>query len=267
MEVVTVTEGCSPLILAMPHTGTFVPCAIRETLSDTGLALEDTDWHVHRLYDGLLPDATIIRANFHRYVIDANRDPSGASLYPGHNTTGLCPVIDFEGVSLYKAGHAPDASDIDARRQTFHAPYHVALEAQIKRVKNIYGLAVLYDCHSIQSQKPYLFKGVLPDFNIGTNDGQTCGAEFESAVRAICQSAEDFTFVTNGRFKGGWTTRQYGQPRSGVHAIQMELAQSTYMSEIAPWTYNPEKAALIRPHLQAILTTLDNLAKEVSHDR
>lgn len=267
MDIVSVTEGQSPVILAMPHTGTFVPDDIESRFSETGLKLEDTDWHVNDLYADLLPNVTIVRASFHRYVIDANRDPSGVSLYPGQNTTGLCPVIDFEGAPLYREGGEPDEDDIEARRLAVHAPYHAALTAQIERVKNIHGLAILYDCHSIQSQKPYLFEGVLPDFNIGTNEGRTCAPELEVAVAEICERAEGFTSVTNGRFKGGWTTRHYGRPNENVHAIQMELAQSTYMSEAAPWNYDPQKAARIRPHLKSILTTLDTLAKEVSHDR
>ncbi len=71
------------------------PPAICERLNDNGRILADTDWHIHHLYDGLLPDATTVRATFHRYVIDANRDPAGASLYPGQNTTGLVPRHGF----------------------------------------------------------------------------------------------------------------------------------------------------------------------------
>ena len=264
MAPVDVIEGDSPVILAMPHTGTFVPDDIWDTLTPLGQTLEDTDWHVHKLYAGLLPEATTVRATFHRYVIDANRDPSGVSLYPGQNTTDLCPTTDFEARALYHDGKAPDANEIEHRRIAFHAPYHAALNAEIDRVKALHGIAVLYDCHSIQSRKPYLFDGTLPDFNIGTNDGQTCAPTLQKAVSGICAQADGYTHVVNGRFKGGWTTRYYGKPGDSVHAIQMELAQSTYMNETAPWDYRPAKAARIRPQLQNILQTLEHIAREIS---
>ena len=248
----------------MPHTGTYVPDDIFAGLNPLGQTLEDTDWHIHKLYEGLLPGATTVRATFHRYVIDANRDPSGASLYPGQNTTGLCPVIDFNDRPLYRDGFAPKPDDIEHRRLTFHAPYHTAVAAEIARVKALHGVAILYDCHSIQSRKPFLFEGKLPDFNIGTNDGKTCDQRLQQAVANICKRAQDYSHVVNGRFKGGWTTRYYGQPNDGVHAIQMELTQSSYMDETPPWTYRPEKAALIRSHLEHILQSLETLAKEIS---
>lgn len=248
----------------MPHTGTFVPEKIFESLTPLGQTLQDTDWNVDRLYADLLPDTTQIRANFHRYVIDPNRDPSGQSLYPGQNTTGLCPTTDFDGHALYRPGLEPRAEEIESRRLQFHSPYHAALNAEIARVKARHGIAILYDCHSIQSHKPFLFDGKLPDFNIGTNGGGSCDQRLQGAVADICNNAEGFSAVINGRFRGGWTTRHYGCPQDGIHAIQMELTQSSYMDEIAPWTYRPAKASRMRPHLKHILQTLERLAKEIS---
>ncbi|MEP6343487.1 MAG: N-formylglutamate deformylase [Maricaulaceae bacterium] len=263
MKVVEITRGDSPIILAMPHTGTYVPPDIWDDLNPLGQTLEDTDWHVHKLYEGLLSDVTSVRATFHRYVIDANRDPSGASLYPGQNTTQLCPTTDFEARHLYHDGKAPSDVQIEQRRLDFHAPYHAALTAEIARVKDLHGMAILYDCHSIQSRKPFLFQGILPDFNIGTNDGKTCHPILQTAVSGICADCSPMSFVVNGRFKGGWTTRHYGRPQDRVHAVQMELAQSTYMDEQAPWAYNSEKASHIRLHLKNILQTLEQFAKEI----
>jgi N-formylglutamate deformylase len=248
----------------MPHTGTFVPDDIFENLNPLGQTLEDTDWHIDRLYDGLLPGSTQVKATFHRYVIDPNRDPSGQSLYPGQNTTGLCPIIDFDDNPLYHSGQRPNAKEIERRWLTFHAPYHAAIEAEIARVKALHGIAILYDCHSIQSRKPFLFDGKLPDFNIGTNEGKTCDPRLQQAVADICDRAEGYSSVANGRFKGGWTTRHYGQPLKGVHALQMELTQSSYMDETAPWTYRPTKADRLRPHLKLILQTLEQLARDIA---
>lgn len=259
MIPVDVTRGTGPIVLGLPHTGTYVPDDVYAALNTRGRALADTDWHIDRLYDGLLEGVTTVRATFHRYVIDANRDPGGESLYPGQNTTTLVPLTDFDGLNIWDT--YPQAVDISARREKFHAPYHAALTDELHRIRNLHGCAVLYDCHSIRSGIPFLFDGTLPDFNIGTNLGATCDPKIASATTAICAAADRYSSVENGRFKGGWTTRHYGEPAQNIHAIQMELAQSTYLSEEAPpWTYDPVKAARLRPHLAQILSTLADLA-------
>ncbi len=258
-----VIEGASPVILGQPHVGTLVPEAIAGRLNDTGRAIADTDWHIDRLYDGLLPGATVVRARYSRYVIDLNRDPSGGSLYPGINTTGLCPVTDFDGRPIYAPDQAPSPGESEERRRAYHAPYHEALTAEIARVTATHGLAVLYDCHSIRSDIPFLFEGTLPVFNIGTHDGRSCARAVEDAAVEACRAAADkdgHDWVANGRFKGGWTTRHYGRPQDGVHAIQMELAQRAYMDEAPPWTYREDRAAGLRKQLETLLVRIERLA-------
>lgn len=267
MIPVEVHQGTSPVVLGLPHTGTHVPDTIYARLNGEGEKLTDTDWHVHRLYDGLLEGVTTVRATFHRYVIDANRDPSGESLYPGQNTTGLVALTDFDNRPLWNEGREPTDEDIADRLAAFHRPYHAALEAEIARVKARHGVAILYDCHSIRSLCPFLFEGRLPDFNIGTDNGKTCVLEVEASTADVCKAADGYTSVVNGRFRGGWTTRHYGQPESGVHAIQMELAQATHLaSETLPFAYDEEKAALLRPHLKTILTRLEEIAFSIKED-
>lgn len=259
MTPVEIFQGDSPIVLGLPHTGTFVPDAILADLNPRGRGLDDTDWHIHTLYDGVLAEASTVRATFHRYVIDANRDPSGISLYPGQNTTGLVPLTDFDGHDIWTS--PPDESAVKARQEAFHTPYHMALQAELERVRDLHGVAILYDCHSIRSGIPYLFDGTLPDFNIGTNIGTTCAPEIEATTQTVCTAAQGYTSITNGRFKGGWTTRHYGRPHEGLHAIQMELAQSTYLiEEASPWSFDKSKAARLRPHLASILTQLAALA-------
>jgi len=251
-----VTPGQGPLLLAQPHGGLEIPDAILQRLNPLGQARADTDWHISRLYADLVADATIVSTPVHRYVIDANRNPSDQSLYPGQNTTSLCPTTSFDGDALYLAGQAPSADEIHHRQQLYHQPYHDALRLQLERIYQRHGFAILYDCHSIRSLVPYLFDGKLPDFNIGTNGGQSCDPAIEAAVRGACEEARGYTTVTNGRFKGGWTTRHYGEPGSGLHTIQMELAQCNYMREQAPWDYDKDKAGPLRAILAAILYNL-----------
>ena len=264
MSVFEVRQGTSPVILGLPHTGTDVPDDIWSRLNDNGRILADTDWHIHQLYDGLLDNVTTVRATFHRYCIDANRDPAGVSLYPGQNTTTLIPDTDFDGLAIWKDGEAPNEADIPDRITRFHQPYHDALASEIERVKAIHGVAILYDCHSIRSHIPFLFEGKLPDFNIGTDLGKTCAPEIEAAAVEVTQNATGYTSILNGRFKGGWTTRYYGKPETGVHAIQMELAQSTHLAtEAVPFAYDEAKADKLRVHLKTILERLENIAAEL----
>ena len=259
--MIEVVQGTGPIVLGLPHTGTDLPGDTADRLNDTGRALSDTDWNIHRLYDGLLDGVTTVRTPVHRYVIDVNRAPDGESLYPGQNTTGLCPLTDFDGNPIYQEGAEPDEAEIARRIEAFHRPYHEALSTEMERVRAENGVAILYDCHSIRTVIPYLFEGSLPDFNIGTNLSTTCAQVVERSVSEICRSADTYTSIVNGRFKGGWTTRHYGRPSEGWHAIQVELAQSTYMREAEPWTYLPEKADRLRPHLTKILSALQALAQ------
>ncbi len=256
MEPVIVREGAGPLVLGFPHAGTYVPDEIYAALNDEGRILRDTDWHIDTLYADLLPNVTTVQATFHRYVIDANRDPSGQSLYPGQTTTGLVPLTTFDNMPIWRAGRAPDDPEITRRLEAFHAPYHEELQRQLDRVKAQHGFAILYDCHSIRSIIPWLFDGTLPDFNIGTDGGRTCAPEIEAAVHQVCEQSGRST-VLNGRFRGGWTTRKYGQPGEGVHAIQMELAQTSYLArETPPFDLSPERCATMRSHLTEILAQM-----------
>ena len=253
---VALTIGNSPILLAQPHGGIEIPDDIYARLNENGRAIADTDWHISKLYADLVDNVTIVSTPIHRYVIDANRGPEDESLYPGQNTTGLCPTTTFDGASIYLDGEQPGADEIAHRQKTYHQPYHDTIQEQLERLHQKHGYVILYDCHSIRSEVPYLFDGKLPDFNIGTNIGTTCNPEMEAAVVECCASDNNFTHVVNGRFKGGWTTRHYGKPEAGYHAIQMELAQFNYMLEAPPWDYGAEQLELLRGRLRKILAAL-----------
>jgi formiminoglutamase len=230
-EFLEISRGSAPLLLSIPHTGTDIPAEIEADLVSLWLARKDTDWWIEKLYD-FAPalGATVLRTTISRTVIDVNRDPSGASLYPGQATTGLCPNETFDGETLYSAGREPDEAEIARRRALYFAPYHDALAAEIARLRQMHPRIVLYDCHSIRSVVPRLFDGELAHMNLGTNSGLSCDPALQQAVEAIC-AVSPFSWVSNGRFKGGWITRRYGRPRDGVHAVQMELACRAYMEE------------------------------------
>jgi N-formylglutamate deformylase len=256
-----ITRGAAPLVVSMPHTGTEIPADIEPRLQSLWLARKDTDWWIERLYDfapGL--GATVIRTRVSRTAIDPNRDPAGVSLYPGQATTELCPTTTFDGEPLYRAGEAPGAEEIATRRAAWFEPYHRALRGEIARLHQQHRQVVLYDCHSIRSQVPRLFAGVLPNFNLGTHSGASCAPQLTARLEAVC-AATAFSRVTNGRFKGGYTTRHYGRPADGVHAVQMELACRGYLREPGgsvkpadwPCEYDDAVAAPLRAVLQRLL--------------
>ena len=256
-----VRQGDAPLVVSFPHTGTDLPAELEPRFVSPWLARKDADWWIDRLYDFAADlGATTVRTRISRSVIDVNRDPSGASLYPGQATTELCPTTTFDGEPLYREGQAPDAAEIDRRRATWFQPYHAALETELTRLAAVHGRVVLYDAHSIRSRVPRLFEGELPQFNVGTNNGAACDPVLTVAVEAVCDAA-GLTRVTDGRFKGGWTTRRYGRPAANVHAIQMELACRGYMDDPAepptaqtwPAAYSETRAAPMRAALEDVL--------------
>lgn len=254
----TVQRGNAPLIVAIPHTGTDIPTDIAPQFTSEWDARRDTDWWVDHLYDfaqGM--GATVVRTAISRSAVDVNRDPSGASLYPGMATTGLCPLENFDGETIYR-GDIPGEAEIARRRGLWFDPYHAALQAEIDRLRAVHDRVAIYDAHSIRSRIPRLFEGELPLFNIGTNKGASCAPELAAAVAGAC--ADFGSVVIDGRFMGGWTTRNYGRPDEGVHAIQMELSMRGYLREPSrpgrdnwPAPYDPKFAASMVNVLKDVL--------------
>ena len=261
-EIVSVGQGRGPLVLSMPHCGLALPPEVAPHLNETGIALGDTDWWIDTLYAFAdIFDPTIVRANYSRVVIDLNRDPSGASLYPGQATTGLCPTETFDGEPIYRPGREPDKAEIARRVRVYFEPYHRALERAVMAAVEAHGFCLLYDCHSIRSQVPRLFEGTLPVLNIGTNDGRSCAAAIRAAAETAAR-ASGFTRVLDGRFKGGWITRRYGMPDACVHAIQIEIAQSAYLGrEAAPWMFDAAKARILQETLAVLIGALLDAAR------
>ena len=253
-EIYSLHQGSSPLLVSLPHIGTHIPPELQADYVPRALALEDTDWHLARLYD-FAPQmgAGVLQPQCSRYVIDLNRPPDDAPMYPGASNTELCPTRFFTGEPLYLDGRAPDASERERRRSLYWEPYHQALQAELQRIRAIHGYALLWDGHSIRSQIPWLFEGRLPDLNIGTASGQSAHASIAQAVQAVYETKPRVSQVVNGRFKGGYITRHYGAPQNRVHAVQLEMCQYLYMQESAPFDYYPVSALGVQPLLQSML--------------
>ncbi|WP_321803837.1 N-formylglutamate deformylase [Burkholderia sp. BCC1988] len=254
--VFTLKQGTLPLLISIPHAGTHIPDDIAATMTPDARFVDDCDWHLERLYGfAATLGASILVPSHARYVVDLNRPPDNENLYPGQDTTGLVPVDTFDKAPLYPAGALPGNDEIMRRRDLYWRPYHDALQGEIARLKREHGRVLVWEAHSIRSHVPRFFEGRLPDFNFGTSSGASAAPGLAEALAACVSAHGGYTAVANGRFKGGYITRHYGVPATGVEAVQLELSQITYMEETRPYAYDEARAARIVPLLQTLVET------------
>ena len=253
MDVFTLEPGRAPLLVSLPHDGSHIPDALAARMVAGARRAPDTDWHVARLYEvSRALGASILRPHHSRYVVDLNRPPDDVSLYPGQNTTGLCPVVQFTGEPVYLDGQAPSGDEVAARVERYWRPYHEALQGELARLRAAHGRVLLWEGHSIRGECPFLFEGRLPDLNLGTAGGASCSADVQARIESRLSAQDAYDWVSNGRFKGGYITRQYGDPDRGIDAVQLETSQRTYMDE-ATFAWDAAKAARLQPLLAALL--------------
>jgi len=253
-DVFRFRAGNAPLLVSMPHVGTHIPDELASRMTPVAARLDDTDWHVDRLYDFLQElGASVLIATHSRYVIDLNRPPDGSSLYPGKDTIGLVPLDTAHYARLYADGAEPAPDEIAGRIDRYWKPYHAKLAEELARLKAAHGHALLWDAHSIVSVLPRFFEGKLPDLNLGTVHGVSCAPGTGERLFEVAGRAREYRAVLNGRYVGGYITRRYGRPQEGVQAVQLELAQCTYMEETAPYGFREDRAQRLRPVLRALL--------------
>jgi N-formylglutamate deformylase len=250
----TLQRGGVPLLISLPHDGSFIPDDIAARMHPAARRSPDTDWHVGRLYEPLAQvlGASVLKPLASRYVVDLNRPADGHALYPGQRETGLVSTIGFDGEPLYQDGGLPDVAEVQQRINDYWQPYHQAISQEIARLHAEHGRVVLWEGHSIRSHVPMLFEGQLPDFNLGTASGTSCGAPLQGRLQACLESQSRFSFAVNGRFKGGYITRHYGNPAAGVQAIQLELAQLNYMDEES-FDYDEGRAVAVQALISQLL--------------
>ncbi|MDR0279211.1 MAG: N-formylglutamate deformylase [Paucimonas sp.] len=252
-KVLNFHQGTLPLLISMPHAGLKLTPAVRDGLVAPARSLPDTDWHIPQLYDFVREmGASVVAAEYSRFVIDLNRPEDDQPLYVGA-TTGLYPATLFDGSPLFEEGRVPSSAERAGYLEGIWRPYHDTLRNELARLKEKFGYALLWDAHSIRSHVPHLFDGKLPDFNLGTFNGASCDPELAERLKAVCAGAPDYTHVLNGRFKGGHITRHYGDPARDIHAVQLELAQSTYMEEVEPFAYREDLAGPTQVVLRGLL--------------
>ena len=257
-EIFELHQGTAPLLVSLPHDGTALPDAIAARMTESARRVPDTDWHVARLYAFARElGASVIVPKHSRYVVDLNRPPDDVSLYPGQNTTGLCPIVQFSSAPIYRDGEQPTPHEIAARVETYWWPYHDALVDELARMRQMHDRVVLWEGHSIRGEVPFLFDGRLPDLNIGTANGTSCSPRLQARLQGVLDAQSDYDFVVNGRFKGGYITRRYGDPANGIDAVQLEISQRNYMDED---TFDYDEAKAVR--LQSMVRSLLHVAMD-----
>jgi N-formylglutamate deformylase len=254
MTIFTLQRGGAPLLISLPHDGSFIPVDIAERMHPAAQRSPDTDWHVGRLYEPLARalGASVLKPLASRYVIDLNRPVDGHALYPGQRETSLVSTVGFDGEPLYRDGHEPDQDEVQRRINEYWRPYHEALAQELARLHAEHGRVVLWEGHSIRSHVPMLFDGRLPDFNLGTAAGASCELALQQRLQTCLEAQTRFSVAVNGRFKGGYITRQYGAPTTGVQAVQLELAQLNYMDETS-FAYDEVRAPLVQALIDQLL--------------
>ncbi|HEX6720379.1 MAG TPA: N-formylglutamate deformylase [Burkholderiaceae bacterium] len=256
-EVYTLQQGTQPLLVSVPHVARELPPDQQHRYTERALQFEDADWHLDELYGFVRSlGASLIVPRYSRYLIDLNRPPENAPMYPGVNNTELCPTRFFTGDPLYRTGMAPDASEIARRVRRYWQPYHDALRVELQRLHTAHGHVVLFDGHSIKSELPWLFDGRLPDLNLGTASGASCASGLRAALNRVLDTQAHYTHVTDGRFKGGYITRHHGRPERGIHAVQLEMCWSCYMAEQPPYEIDARRMARLLPVLLALVHTM-----------
>ena len=256
MDLFDFRRGSIPLLISIPHAGTRIPHDVAQAMTPASRALPDTDWFVPRLYElDESSAASLLIARISRYVVDLNRPPSDENLYPGQNTTALCPERHFDGTPVYREGCSLNEAQRQSRLQTYWQPYHQQLQAELDRLVDRFGFAVLLDAHSIASRVPNLFPGRLPDLNFGTNHGRSCTADFQQKIEQLARQTAPLDSIVNGRFVGGYITRHYGRPTAGVNAVQLEISQAAYLDEPSR-SWNATQAAVLQAFLRRLLREL-----------
>ena len=253
MEICTLHRGTAPLLVSLPHDGTLVPDDIAARLTPQARRVPDTDWHIARLYAFARDLGASVLVPLHsRYVIDLNRSEDDVSLYPGQNTTGLCPTVRFSGEPVYLDGEAPDEDEVRARVERYWRPYHDALRDELARLHAAHGRVVLWEGHSIRGELPFLFEGRLPDLNLGTANGASAGVSLQRRLEAVLAGQSRYDWVHNGRFRGGHITRHYADPAHGIQAVQLEISQRVYMDEDS-FAWDEARAAQAQALIRALL--------------
>ena len=234
-----------PVLFNSPHSGRVYP---REFLAASRLDIatlrRSEDTFVDELVEGVVERGyPLIRAHFQRCYVDVNREPYEldprmfSGRLPSFANTRSMRVAGGLGTVARVVGDAQEIYDqrisIDEalqRIESLYKPYHRALRRLFGKIYKEFGAAILLDCHSMPSATASRDDRPRADIVLGDRYGTSC-------VAAISETVEDtlrelgYAVSRNKPYAGGFITEHYGNPGSGLHAIQLEINRAIYMDE------------------------------------
>ncbi|MBA4791268.1 MAG: N-formylglutamate amidohydrolase [Rhizobiales bacterium] len=272
-EILAPDDILAPFIFNSPHSGRIYPRAfVEQARLDFGALRRSEDSFVDELFaDVVSAGMPLMRALFPRAFLDLNREPYELDprmfdgRLPAFANTRSIRVSGGLGTIARVVG---DSQEIYQRRLTvaealerieaYYKPYHQALRRLITRTQRRFGMAVLVDCHSMPSG-PMREDGARADFVLGDRYGTSCSPVIPDLLEREL-TALGYLVVRNKPYAGGYITEHYGNPGSGLHAVQIEINRGLYMHEA---TY--ERAAAfykVRADLAAVMGRLVALGDE-----
>ena len=235
----------APIVFASPHSGNFYPetmvSALRVPLMDVR---RTEDAFVDELFASAPSHgAHLLAARFGRSVVDLNRDPhelDPAMFHDGPPRAcalptprveaglGCLPKVGAKGEAIY--GRLLSKAEGEQRLAGVHDVYHGQLAALLDTQRALHGRALLVDCHSMPSVQPG--RRNLTDIVLGDRFGSSSDPRLVNRLERVFRN-HGLTVARNAPYAGGYTTRRYGRPKRGIHAIQIEINRGLYMDEQA----------------------------------
>ena len=247
-EITEPVRWRAPIIFNSPHSGTVYPHEfLMASRIDMTTLRKSEDSFMDELIAGLCDQGfAVVSVNFPRSYVDVNREPYEldprmfAGRLPSFANTrsmrvagglGTIPRVVGDGQEIYSDRLSID--DALQRIESLYKPYHRALRRLIAKVHHDFGTAILIDCHSMPSVGVSREEPRRPDLVIGDRYGTSCAPLLADVIQDTMQSL-GYTVGRNKPYAGGFITEHYGNPGSGLHAIQIELNRAIYMDERQP---------------------------------
>ena len=244
-NVVRPTHQTAPFVFCSPHSGrVYTQYFLQQTRLDPVTLRKSEDSFVDTLFEPVTKlGVPLIFANFPRAFLDVNREPfeldprlfcedlpEYANAHSTRVVGGLGTVarIVADGEEIYN--RPLPLSEALRRINGLYRPFHEALEGLLNETRALFGYGILIDCHSMPSASTSPARGRRPDFVLGDRFGASCQ---EFIVMFVKDALEQMGYrvQVNRPYAGGYITELYGQPASGLNALQLEVNRGLYLDE------------------------------------
>ena len=261
-ELARPQEQALPAVFASPHSGNRYPADFVENARLDALSLRKSeDSFVDEIFSGVADEgAPLLKALFPRAYLDPNREPfeldpamfdddlpDYANTRSPRVAAGLGTIarVVANGEEIYRKKLT--FAEAEQRIEALYRPYHAALQSLLDATVAHFGYAILIDCHSMPSVGGPMDEDAgrrRDDIVLGDCHGTSCAPALTLLVERFLAEL-GYQVGRNVPYAGGFTTRHYGNPRTSVHALQIEINRALYMDE-ATFRRGPGLARLTR---------------------